>query len=426
MAKRHITLPDSFESLFIRLEEIILANSGEDEFEEIFKLITIKLWSESTGIKLNNSINEVQIKKYMESLLKDINKIWIGVLNETEFRLKEEHLNVCMNLLKDFEFSSYGFEAIDAFFEFIVSKTKKGSKGQYFTPRYIIDFCINILNPSLDENILDPASGSGAFLLHAYIYMIKKYKNVNKADLERIESNLWGFDFDDKAVRISKLLMYVSNVNKINIYKLNSLLMPIMQGKMMNDFKCTEITTIEDYLRIKKVQKLFDIIVTNPPFAGEIIEEDILNSYQVSKNRSRIERDVLFIERCLNLLREGGRMAIILPDNKFGAKEWSEMRSFLIENARVLGVIGLPRNTFMPHTPVKTSILFLEKRKLKNKQESKKIFFGISEKSGKDSRGNLEFVDNNSNTWDSVDHDLKEIEKQFSLFLRSEDVRWCN
>lgn len=426
MAKRHITLPDSYEMLFLRLEEIIIANSGEDEFEEIFKLIVAKLWDEFHSNNIfKQLIYENDIKRGLEEILIEIYKSWNGVLYETKSNLNAEHLSVCVKLLADFDLFGDGFEAVDAFFEFIVSKIKKGSKGQYFTPRYLVDFCVRLIKPKENQTILDPACGSSAFLLHTYDYLNSfKSENVNVETENLLSKNLWGFDFDDKAIRISKVLMYVSGINNFNLYKLNSLLVPQAQQNLMFVDEDSQITTIEDILRITKNQDKFDVILTNPPFAGEIVEKDILNRYTLSKGKTRIERDVLFIERCLNLLKPGGKLAIILPDNKFGSSEFTYVRKFILHKARIVGVVGIPRNAFMPHTPVKTSILILQKRTKKYHGNSENIFFAISEKCGKDSRGNLEYVSHEGRSWKNVSHDLIEIELEFEKFLKNECIGW--
>ena len=116
-------------------------------------------------------------------------------------------------------------------------------------------------------------------------------------------------------------------------------------------------------------------------------------------------------------------MAIILPDNIFGSKENETLRRWIYDTCRVVGVVGIPRNTFMPHTAVKTSILFLQKRE-RERNSSEEVFFGISELSGKDSRGNLLFKDNSSKTWKNVCHDLDQISVEFKIFLRNEGIRW--
>lgn len=396
----------TFEDIYKRLEELMLANSGENEFEEIFKLVVIKLWKELNAPESTiNTVNEAN------RCLQEIDQLWKGILLETKLCITEEQFAVCWKIVSTFDFTKEGYEGIDAIFEFLISKEKKGSKGQYFTPRYIVDFCVKILNPKAGESVLDPATGSGAFLYHSYLNGLSN------------GVKLWGFDFDNTAVRIARLLMYVGNVQNFHIHKVNSL---IKNGVRSNLFETgiSEIsTTIEDILRIEKFKGLFDIIITNPPFAGEIIEPDILESYYISSGKLKIERDVLFVERCIELLKPGGRMAIILPDNIFGAKENESLRKWILERCRIIGVIGIPRNAFMPHTSVKTSILFIQKRDTKRTGDEN-IFFGISEKPGKDSRGKVIYKCHNTSSWRDVDHDLDEIFVSFKTFLKKEGVRW--
>jgi type I restriction enzyme M protein len=414
MGKRHLTLPDSLDSLFIRLEEIILANSGESDFEEIFKLIMAKVWDEQKNLNLlNESRNETEILNAINRLLSEVTKNWPGVLLEPYTKLIPQHLAVCVGILTNFRLTGFSFEALDAFFEYIVSRTAKGSKGQFFTPRHVVDFCVRMINPAAGQRILDPACGSGAFLLHVFNY------------LKGSSNYLWGFDYDEKAVRVARALLYIGGIGQPNIFKTNSLLSPSFQEQVLFHSVKDSVTTIEDYLRIHKMDKYFDIILTNPPFAGEITEKEILNSYYSSRGKSRIERDTLFLERCVQLLKPGGRMAIILPNNKFGGKELAETRKWLILQARIVGVIGLPNSTFMPHTSVKTSILFIEKRMTPVANvPAENIFFGISEKSGKDSRGSLEFMTTDHSSWENLDHDLHEIEEHFKNFIHNEKIGW--
>nr|WP_246427921.1 N-6 DNA methylase [Paenibacillus phyllosphaerae] len=407
-------LPDSLDALFIRLEEIILANSGESDFEEIFKLILAKVWDEQQGLNLlRDHADESATIHAVNTLLGELSSHWTGILTETHTKLSPQHLAVCVGLLLPFRLTSYRFEALDAFFEYIVSRTAKGSKGQFFTPRHVVDFCIRMTNPKAGESVLDPACGSGAFLLHAFNYV------------KGASDQQWGFDYDDKAVRVARALLYIGGIEHPKIHKMNSLVSPHFQEQVLFHSLSEHMTTIEDVLRIDEAPEAFDVILTNPPFAGEITEKEILSSYYSSRGKTRIERDTLFLERCVQLLKPGGRMAIILPNSKFGAREFADVRRWLLQHVRIVGVVGLPNSSFMPHTSVKTSILFVQKRKTPLASiPAESIFFGISEKSGKDTRGTLEFVTSDNPSWDSLDHDLREIEEQFKQFLQQEQMGW--
>lgn len=406
MSSRKNTNVESFESIYKRLEEVLLANSGENEFEEIFKFVTLKLWEESRHTAFACSLNAAN------AILRKINAEWKEVLIETHFNVTQEQFAVCANIINSFDFYKEGYEGIDGIFEFIVSAEKKGTKGQYFTPRYIIDFCIKVLNPRPNENVLDPAAGSGAFLYHAH-----NHSNI-------CGNHLWAFDFDNTAVRVARLLMYVACIDSVHVHKVNSLIKSSAQKHLISTGIAELSTTIEDILRIEKFKGMFDVIATNPPFAGDIIEQDIIDSYVVTQGKKHAERDVLFVERCIELLKPGGRMAIVLPDNIFGSAENEALRKWIYDRCRIVGVIGIPRNVFMPHTAVKTSMLFLKKREAPRIQ-NENIFFGISEKPGKDSRGKLLYLSEYEHTWKNVDHDLNDLYSDFTTFIQEEKIGWC-
>jgi type I restriction enzyme M protein len=170
MAKRHISNPHDLRSLIVRLEELVLANSGEDEFEEIFKLLIAKLWDERSGKQRRfcSQHTDVATTKALSELLAEAEAAWPGIVGQgNQFRLTAEHLGVCVSTLAAQDLSDAGLEVLDNLFEFLVAKQAKGAKGQYFTPRNVIDFCVKALRPRAEESILDPACGSGGFLFQA-------------------------------------------------------------------------------------------------------------------------------------------------------------------------------------------------------------------------------------------------------------------
>ena len=176
----------------------------------------------------------------------------------------------------------------------------------------------------------------------------------------------------------------------------------------------------------RRKHKGFDVILTNPPFAGEVLERQILDGYEASRGKQRIERDVLFIERCVDLLRPGGRMAIVLPHNKFAANEFGAIRAWVLRRCRVLGVVGLGRNTFLPHTHQKASILFMQKRVVGTEDHANEnIFFAVSDKDGKNSKGQLLAKAEGKGVggqWTWVDHDLGDIATAFAQFCIDERI----
>jgi type I restriction enzyme M protein len=422
MAKRHANQIGNLESLFLRLEELVLANSGEDEFEEVFKLLIAKIWDERTSEVPRFRVMdcETETKEAVIKLLHEANRAWPGVLDVLEPALTPEHLSVCVAALAKHKISDQGLEVLDGFFEFLVAKGAKGAKGQFFTPRYVIELCVRMLRPTVNDTILDPACGSGGFLIHVFNYVKAIADLSTPAAIRRYcEANIFGFDMDARAVRVAKALMVLAGDGSANIIRLNSLLSPEMVGL----FPTAEasILTIEDVCRSRlRNHKGFDMILTNPPFAGEVRERHVLDGYDLSRGRDSIERDVIFLERCVELLRPGGRLAIVLPHNKVAANSLSYARQWLKGKARILAVVGLGRNTFLPHTHQKASIIFLQRECAASDY---KIFFSISERDGKNSKGQLQLRNpTHEDAWDRIDHDFDEIVDSFDKFCKNESV----
>jgi type I restriction enzyme M protein len=427
MSKRHSNRVGDLESLFLRLEELVLANSGADEFEEIFKLVIAKLWDERserpTRFKAHNSQSETA--KAICSLLREAGKAWPGVLADPEPALAHEHLEVCVEALARHVIADQDLPVMDGLFEFLVARTAKGAKGQYFTPRHIVEFCVRMTRPTSNDLILDPACGSGGFLIHALNY-IRTHEGLSPEALRGLcAKNLWGFDMDARAVRVAKALMILAGDGSTNLLRLNSLLMPSMAGLFSSNGGDDLSLTVEDICRSRfRRHKGFDLILTNPPFAGEVRERHLLDNYTLGKRKPRIERDILFVERCVRLLKPGGRLAIVLPHNKFAANALAPLRQWVLKNARVLAVVGLGRNTFLPHTHQKASVLFL-RRNLPDENPARDypIFFAISERDGKNSKGQILFrngVAEQEPFWDRVDHDLEEVVEGYRDFCRAE------
>jgi len=177
----------------------------------------------------------------------------------------------------------------------------------------------------------------------------------------------------------------------------------------------------------------FDIVMANPPFAGDIKESRIIHRYELGQkieNRagrtikmptrykgwhSKVSRDILFIERNLNMLKSGGRMAVVLPQGRFNNSSDLFVRNFISQHCRILAVVGLHGNVFKPHTGTKTSVLMVQKwdAKLCPKKEDYPIFFATMQKPSKDNSGEKIYVKNSygTNKLDNhdhliVDHDL--------------------
>jgi type I restriction enzyme M protein len=432
MAKRHAQILKDWQSIFLRLEELVLANSGQDAFDEIFKLLLAKLWAEKTNsqdFRVHNTPEDTA--NSVNRILARANGQWSGILGDLPSSLLlNEHLDICVKVLSELNFSDSSFEVLDRAFEFLISRGAKGSKGQYFTPRHVVEFCVQLLNPKKNEVLCDPACGSGGFLIHTLNHVLREANPCEAGDY--CAQNLWGFEFEVRASRVANALMLLAGHGTANIYRVNSLLTPAGGYGLFTSSDSTQdgpFLTIEDVMnRATKGFVGFDVILTNPPFAGEINERHILQSYSLCRADRRVERDVLFLERCIKLLKPHGRIAIVLPHNKIGSTAWSYVREWLLKEIQVVGVIGLGRNTFLPHTHQKTGVVIGVKRPKRLREIPKeKVFFAVSERDGKDSRGQYVktmFTNEDGPLWTTADHDLNEVLADFKKFCVNEDLAW--
>jgi len=396
------------------LEELVLANSGVDSFNEIFKLIYAKLFDEWEAKSRKNK--ELKFRKYKDpkttynvisELFESAKKEWKGIFEKTDkIKLTPEHLSICVAEMQEVKLFGADLRIIDEAFEYLVPEVSKSKKGQYFTPRVIIDTAVKMLNPHRREYIIDPACGSAGFLVHAMQYVWDKYNMKDKeVRTAYARKYLWGIDFEEKAAKISRAIMLIAGDGRSHIYKENSLEFTKWSEKLKADLKEEELVRDEKFKELN-----FDILMTNPPFAGDIKEGWLKALYDIvpeskRKSSSKIDRHILFIERSLDMIKPGGRLAIVLPQGVFNNTNDKYIREFIMKKARILAVIGLHGNSFKPHTGTKTSLLFLRKWKEEELDEGGNpkikdypIFFAVSKIPFKDNSGNYIFVkDENGN-----------------------------
>jgi len=396
------------------LEELVLANSGVDSFNEIFKLIYAKLFDEWEAKSRKNK--ELKFRKYKDpkttykviaELFEGAKKEWKGIFENTDkIKLTPEHLSVCVAEMQEIKLFEADLRIVDEAFEYLVPEVSKSKKGQYFTPRVIIDTAVKMLNPHRREYLIDPACGSAGFLVHAMQYVWNKYNMKDKeVKIAYARKYLWGIDFEEKATKISKAIMLIAGDGRSHIYKENSLEFTRWSEKLKPDLKEEDLVRDDNFKELN-----FDIFMTNPPFAGDIKEGWLKALYDIvpeSKRKpgAKIDRHILFIERALDMIKPGGRLAIVLPQGVFNNTNDRYIREFIMKKARILAVIGLHGNSFKPHTGTKTSLLFLRKWKEDELDESGNpklkdypIFFAVSKIPFKDNSGNYIFVkDENGN-----------------------------
>ena len=444
-----LTERKSLRDLIVEMEDEVLANAGVDVFEEVFKLIFTKLYDEMESgrnesrhlVFRNYGDTDTELKEKIQALFDKAKQKWEGVFpDDARILLTPSHLSVCVSSLQDVKLFNSNLDVVDDAFEYLISKSSKGEKGQYFTPRYVIDMCVRMLNPQKNENMIDTACGSCGFPVHTMFYVwqqIMEEKGLTQSHLftseqkppectDYVNDHVFAIDFDEKTVRVARTLNLIAGDGQTNVLHLNTL-----------DYEMWDkVTSEEDWIDVynegwKKLRRLrtqrssdfafnFDILMANPPFAGNIKETRIISKYELGKNtqgkyKSQVGRDILFIERNLNFLKPGGRMAIVLPQGRFNNSSDKYIRDFIAEQCRILAVVGLHGNVFKPHTGTKTSVLFVQKwdEELCPRKDDYPIFFATMQEPSKDNSGDKIYLtnDDGSSRLDShghlvVKHDL--------------------
>ena len=422
----------SLKTLIEEMEDEVLANAGVDVFEELFKLIFTKLYDEwysgqgnrrkTRSLEFRNTgQTEATLKSKIQDLFDGAKKKWEGVFSEdAKISLTPSHLSVCVSSLENVKLFNSNLDVIDEAFEYLINQSSKGDKGQYFTPRYVIDMCVKMLNPQEGEYTIDTAAGSSGFPVHTIFHVWRQIladEGLEASHLfsledkpprcaEYVEEKVFAIDFDEKAVRVARTLNLIAGDGQTNVLHLNTL-----------DYELWDEITNQDewndvynagFKRLKRRRPKgskdyrefqFDVLMANPPFAGDIKEPRMISRYDLAKKpdgkwQTKVGRDILFIERNLDFLKPGGRMAIVLPQGRFNNSSDKNIRDFIADRCRILAVVGLHGNTFKPHTGTKTSVLFVQKWNddpkagaLCPRRDDYNIFFATMQKSGKDNSG---------------------------------------
>ncbi len=326
-----------------------------------------------------------------------------NLINKNEqITLNDDLIYLVIEELQPFSLIESSKDILRDAFEIFVSKLLKDEGGQFFTPINIIKFMIQYLKPDINSKILDPACGHGGFLLELKDYIWKNVKFAEKVGenndqvKEKVISNLHGIDKDLFLSRICKLYL------------------EILSGGQSKIFCEDSLDPARYYQETKKYIKddEFDFILTNPPFGVKIPidDEKILNNFKLAhswtiKDNEWVMQDkltkkqppqTLFIERSIQLLNNGGKLGIILPEGLFGNLTDRYIWQYLKQSGKILGIISLDQNTFQPYTCNKASILFFQK--LKNPPRDYEIDFAIVDTVGHDKDGKILYQLNKDGT----------------------------
>ena len=431
----------------------IYVNDGmqkQPAFFELLKVIFCKIEDErnipkpldfyATSEERSNIDGQLTVKKRISQIferVKNKKKYRLIFDPNDEIKLSPRSLAYIVSELQKYSLLNTNIDIKGKAYEEIVGANLRGNRGEFFTPRNVMKMVVKMVNPGVDERVLDSSCGTGGFLVTAMTYVIEQLEKKYSEELglpkhewnndevntfqnrisDMAKTNYFGFDINPDLVKATKMNMVMNNDGSGNILQTNTLLPPY---EWSDEFRTRLAETLEiskDSIRNYKTLEYFDVIVTNPPFGSKIPIKDknILEQYELAhiwendkinntwvktdRLQASVPPEILFLERCTQLLVPGGRMGIVLPDNILGAPGLGYIREWLIKNHRIVASIDLHADTFQPGNGTQTSVLILQKKTQEQKDVEEKtgemsdynIFMAMVEKIGHDKRGNPTF-----------------------------------
>lgn len=349
----NINYGEVFKKLYYHLYSNSNSSRADRIVSDISKLLLCKLADEKNKDSnlLNSFIREEKTSK--ESLIVSIKNEFksLGVHNEG-FALDDEHLRTALKEIESINIHDAPAHIIGDAFQALIGPGIRGDKGQFFTPKNVVKCIIELLDPAADNIIMDPACGTGGFLSESATYIINKHKGVYK-------TKIIGIDKDKDLALLSGALLEILCSSSAKVLNTNSL---DLNNKEINNY-------------IGNV----DVVATNPPFGSKIgiTDKDILKMYdfgyewiydkkisewiKTDKILKSQDPQILFLELSIRLLKENGKLGIVLPEGVFGNKTYGYVWEYVFEQGNIIGLIDCPRTTFQPSTDVKTNILLFKK-----------------------------------------------------------------
>lgn len=357
------TSPESYFSTFKKLYYQLYTNGkssrAERISEDLSKILLCKLAEDSgrtnaisTYINGNQMADDILLPMLVEEFP-------ASVVETDRFSIGEASIRNSFEILKQIDLAHAPAHIIGDAFQALIGPRLRGEKGQFFTPRSVVKAMVKVLSPGLGSKVVDPACGTGGFLVEVYNHWATDF---SKQEIFESSSKLFGIDKDNDLARLAGAALEIVFPRKSAVFNANSL-------DFESFFNSTFGSQIPDA----------DIVLTNPPFGTKIGVKDakILKQFALghqwmysssadrwTRTRNlKVNQDpqLLFLELCIKLLKDNGKLGIVLPEGVFGNKKTGYVWDFLHEQGKVIGLIDCPRTTFQPSTDIKTNILFFQK-----------------------------------------------------------------
>lgn len=407
--RKDLTIPHNLKAVFKVIRNHLAGNAvgttrDQTIAQELINLIFCKIYDEKFTkqddlVRFRTGAVEKadDVQSRILELFSDVKKEYQDVLDfSDEITLDKNSIKFIVGELQNYCLIDSERDVIADAFEVFIGKALKGEHGQFFTPRNIVKLIVEFIDPDISNTIIDPACGSGGFLIEGLRYLWRKIDErgkeygwsqltIEKEKISVAENSMRGLEIDSFLAKVAKAYMAIIGDGKSGIFCEDSLEMP---------------KNWKSKTRNKIGLEQFDVVFANPPFGKEIkvVGDEKLKQFDLAykwkktgssfeitnKLNKEMSPQILFVERCLQLLKDGGKLGIILPETFFHAPKIRFVTDF-IRKHNIIGLIDLPHNTFRPHNNAKCVVLILQK----NKPQQKLIKMAVAEEMGHDHQGKI-------------------------------------
>lgn len=453
-ARKDLKKPSHLQMTFRTIRNYLAANAisitrDEELAQQLINLIFCKIYDERFTapddiVSFRAGVNEspAEVKDRIQSLFDKVKAKYPEVIDFNDaISLDEKSIVYIVGELQNFSLTDSERDVVAEAFETFIGYALKGGQGQFFTPRNIVKLIIETLDPQPNQLIIDPANGSGGFLVESLRHMWTKQDEqastfgwsesaLNEEKVATAIHNIRGIEKDEFLSKVAKAYMAILGDGKGGIYCEDSLELPSNWKP-----KTQQGVTLG----------IFDLVVTNPPFGKDlkVVGETKLSQYDLAhkwedsgdestkttKLLKEKQPQILFVERCLQLLKDGGKLAIILPETFFHAPKMRYVMRYMARH-NITHMIDLPHNTFRPHNNAKCVVLVLEK----NVPQQENITMAVAEEMGHDHQGKPIYrwdaetnkIDVNQ-LWDDVPAIISELkgesDSHYTFTVKAADVK---
>ena len=333
-------------------------------FNELSKILFVKVRDEKKARRKGKPYDfQIKTHERPKSVADRINRLYQQAKAQDpemfteDIRVDDGRLFSVVNHLQGINLNRTDLDVKGVAFERFLGNYFRGDMGQYFTPREVVEFMVKMVAPHHEDKILDPACGSGGFLLHAMDYIRAEASEYYSEDSREhythwhdfAEKRLYGIEVNDSIARVAKMNMIIHDDGHSNVIGGDALANFNILNNQHRDFE----------------REGFDVILTNPPFGAVIKREEssYLDDYDLGKGYASQKTEILFLERCFDFLKwQTGKLAIILPDGILTNSSLQYVRDYIEGHFQILAVVSLPQTAFSHYgAGVKPSILFLRK-----------------------------------------------------------------